>query len=199
MNLNIHINTATIHVNREAGEPGAFSEMVFGTLATAGEASASVRGSAPEMGQPWPDQGGILAGSMPAEDGQPGYYLIVPADGAETEDLKWGPTNKEIEGLSARDGKANTAALTASKLKHPAAEFCAGLKLHGFDDYYLPSRREASLMAATVPHLFTAGYHWTSSQASADTAFVQDFSDGTQYSLSKGNEWRVRAVRRVNH
>lgn len=153
----------------------------------------------PQIGEPWPEQGGIRAGYMPPEDGQPGYSIIV-ADGAgeAEEELPWGNTGKEIAGLSARDGKANTEKL-AGLTGHPAADFCAGLMLHGFTDWYLPSRREASIMAGAVPRLFSPGWHWTSSQSSAYYAFVQRFGDGGQGNGSEDYGTRLRAVRRVIH
>lgn len=151
----------------------------------------------PSVGSVLYDQGGVLAGIMPPEDGKPGYYLIVPTNpAAEAEALEWGPYETKIEGLDPRDGKTNTELLARADSDHPAAEFCAGLSLNGHSDYYLPSRREASLMAATVPHLFKEGWHWTSTQPSADSAFVQDFSGGHQGYYSKNLTLRVRAVRR---
>lgn len=150
----------------------------------------------PEIGKEWPGKGGVVAGIMPPEDGKPGYYLIVPTDPkAEAESLKWGRRGHEYDDNCARDGKHNTDIL-AEAGDHPAAEFCANLELGGFDDYYLPSRREASLMAATVPHLFNSGWYWTSTQYSAYGAFGQHFDDGGQYYSLKFYDTRVRAVRR---
>jgi hypothetical protein len=194
MQIHIHANNVTIRTGAGLSPiPGIHAgEQIFATLA-----ETKVAPGIPEAGQMWPEQGGVVGGFMPAEGGEPGYWLIVPQDAeAATPELKWGGYGKELAGLSARDGLANTKLLCADKEAHPAAKFCAGLQLHGFNDFYLPSRREASLLAATVPHLFTPGYHWTSTQSSANYAFVQAFSDGHQYNDLKGNEWRVRAVRR---
>jgi hypothetical protein len=46
---------------------------------------------------------------------------------------------------------------------------------------------------------FDATWHWSSTQSSANHAFIQDFSDGFQCSPSEGYDWRVRAVRRFIH
>jgi hypothetical protein len=44
------------------------------------------------------------------------------------------------------DGAANTAAMvTAGIADHPAAEFCVGLSINGFEDWYLPSRFELDI------------------------------------------------------
>lgn len=152
----------------------------------------------PQVGQPWPEQGGVLAGIMPAQEGHPAYYLIVPTDSeTEAESLAWGNRGHEYEGMSSWDGKSNTEQLTGLGKSHPAAEFCVNLKINGFNDFYLPARREAALMAATVPELFKSGWHWTSSQSAALVAFVQGFAVGCQYDFDKGLKYRVRAVRRV--
>ncbi len=46
------------------------------------------------------------------------------------------------------------------------------------------------------PEAFQARWYWSSSQRSADTAFVLHFDDGHQFGSGKGGELRVRPVRR---
>jgi hypothetical protein len=47
---------------------------------------------------------------------------------------------------SSFDGAANTAAMvTAGIADHPAANFCVGLSINGFTDWYLPSRYELDI------------------------------------------------------
>jgi len=181
MNTVINIQQATIQLGRGVG----------GSLAL-----ASFQSSAPVVGEPWKEEGGVLAGVMPAHEDQPAYYLIVPNASEAGAELSWGP-NDTVHGLSACDGKANTALLIKADDDHPAAEFCDSLEIDGFNDFYLPSRREASLMAATVPLLFETGYHWTSTQNSANYAIIQDFDDGIQGNDRKSVSRRVRAVRRL--
>lgn len=152
---------------------------------------------APEIGTWWGEQGGVVAGIMPKEGVHPAYYLIVPTGAAiEDKSLEWGGYDENSQATSDWDGLANTRALVESDADHPAAQFCHDLKIDGFSDFYLPSRREASLMTATVPTLFKDGWHWTSTQYSADNAFIQAFSGGDQLNVRKGSESRVRAVRR---
>jgi hypothetical protein len=150
--------------------------------------------SIPAIGTALP--GGVMVGFMPADGERPAYLLISPPIDAKAPRMKWGPYDDEIEGLSDWDGAANTKLLVARDEKHPAAQHCASLEHDGFNDYYLPSRCEASLIAGAAGRLFPADLCWTSSQYSAYHAFVQDFSDGYQSTFHKDNEWRVRAVRR---
>ena len=47
---------------------------------------------------------------------------------------------------SAYDGAANTAAIvTAGIASHPAAQFCTGLSIGGYTDWYLPARMELEI------------------------------------------------------
>ena len=151
----------------------------------------------PRIGEYWEGQGGIYVGLMRGENGKQDYHLVVPTDAAAfIEEIKWGKTGIEIEGASHQfDGKANTDAL----VKHggcPAAEWAAGLSIDGHKDFYLPARRELALCYANVPDLFKRQWHWSSTQSSADNAWMQDFADGGQFGNPKGREYSARAVRR---
>lgn len=200
LHLTINAQSVSIALPAAAGLPpldlSGIDTLVDGLAFASGAPAAPVALRMP--GTEWPEEGGVVAGIMPAQGEHPAYYLIVPTNKAAeaSKELTWGHYGTTVEGLSDCDGMANTA-LLAGRGGHPAADFCYSLDIEGKRDWYLMSRREASLAAATVPHLFTKGYHWSSTQYSANGAFVQDFSDGTQGYLSKDHEWRVRAVRRV--
>jgi len=163
----------------------------------------------PSIGEAWPSQGGVYAGMMRGENGQPDYHLIVPSvdphavvEQAEIKEIKWGSAGKEeTAATSERDGLANTRALIASDNDHPAARWASNLELYGHRDWYLPARRELALCYATVPELFEkSGYYWSSSQYSAYNAWRQDFAYGGQDFGHKGYALRARAVRRfISH
>ena len=157
----------------------------------------------PPIGETWASQGGVYAGLMRGENGQPDYHLIVPrAEQAQIETIKWGSPGEEETGATSEwDGLANTRALIQRGNDHPAAQWVANLDLHGHRDWYLPARRELALCYATVPELFEkSGYYWSSSQSSADGAWTQAFDDGYQYGGHKDDALRGRAVRRfISH
>ncbi|WP_019102359.1 DUF1566 domain-containing protein [Chromobacterium haemolyticum] len=155
--------------------------------------------SLPNIGEYWPGQGGVYAGLMRGQDGQPDYHLIVAAGEAGfVKEIAWGGYEKdEPAAKSAWDGKANTLALSHSDIDHPAAEWAAGLEIDGHADWYLPARREAALCYASTPELFDEGWHWTSTQASRDLAYAQYFLYGTQTNDGKRDLLRARAVRRL--
>lgn len=150
------------------------------------------------IGMEWPEQGGILAGMMRGENGAPDYFLILPTDPkAYNPGIAWGGYEKDEPGAKhEHDGQANTAALVASKIEHPAAEWAAGLQIGGFKDFYLPSRRELRMLWCTVADQFEPGWYWSSTQFAANRAWYQTFDDGVQYFGYKFVQGRVRAVRR---
>jgi hypothetical protein len=106
------------------------------------------------LGEPW--GGGYFAGYIShTANGNPTHALIVAprATGATgtgytlTTNLAWKVDTTDTTGTtSIFDGVANTAAMvTAGIANHPAAEFCVGLSLGGFTDWYLPSRIELDI------------------------------------------------------
>lgn len=150
----------------------------------------------PAIGKEWPDQGGVFAGIMRGENGQPDYYLIVHAIIGNNPKLEFGGAGQETVNANHEfDGLANTKALADGN--HPAADWAASLNVNGFNDYYLPARRELALCYANVPDLFEKEWHWSSTQHSAGHAYLQNFSDGYQSNDHKGDDCRVRAVRRL--
>jgi hypothetical protein len=106
------------------------------------------------VGEPF--GGGYFAGYIShTADGNPTHALIVAprATGATgtgytlTTMLQWKTAATTTVGTtSSFDGAANTAAMvTAGIADHPAANFCVGLSIGGFTDWYLPSRYELDI------------------------------------------------------
>jgi hypothetical protein len=106
------------------------------------------------IGEPF--GGGYFAGYIShTADGNPTHALIVAprATGATgtsytlTTSLRLKTVNTTTAGTTSDfDGAANTAAMdTAGIADHPAAEFCVGLSIGGFSDWYLPARYELDI------------------------------------------------------
>uniref|UniRef100_A0AAU6W471 DUF1566 domain-containing protein n=1 Tax=Pseudomonas phage Aurca01 TaxID=3138527 RepID=A0AAU6W471_9VIRU len=153
----------------------------------------------PAIGEYWPGQGGVNAGLMRGENGKPDYWLIVPTDDlVKGKKLAFGGYEvDEPESASRRNGLANTLHLVeGSDTEHPAAQWCDSLTIEGHNDLYLPAIDELALCRANVPELFEKEWHWSSSQRSAGSAFIQSFVDGNQGIIVKSGELRVRPVRR---
>jgi hypothetical protein len=60
-----------------------------------------------------------------------------------------------------------------------------------------PTQTPATIFQDEQPEAFDPRWYWSSTQYSANDAFVQDFIDGGQYSGHKDNRRRARAVRRL--
>ena len=151
----------------------------------------------PAPGQPWPGQGGIYICTLPAQFGLPAHHLVAGTD--EADELAWGGYDADAAGATSQtDGRANTAALLADSKDHPAAKWAAAYTEDGHTDYYLPSRIDLLMCYLHAPQVFkTSGWYWSSSQYSRNSAWSQDLECGTSSALSKGNEFRARAVRSI--
>jgi len=98
------------------------------------------------------------------------------------------------------DGHTNTQVLIVNEdeRKYPAADACAEYQADGHHDFYLPACAELYHCWVNVPDLFAKDtWYWSSTQRSAYNAFPMHFDDGYQYGGGKGNELRVRPVRRL--
>jgi hypothetical protein len=106
------------------------------------------------IGEPF--GGGFFAGYIShTADGNPTHALIVAprATGATgtgytlTTQRQWKTTDTATAGAnSVFNGAANTAAIvTAGIADHPAAQFCVGLSIGGFTDWYLPAVAELNI------------------------------------------------------
>lgn len=150
----------------------------------------------PAIGQLY--QGGIYAGLVRGIADAPDYYLIVSDRSSHFEDIEWGSYGKRVQGADCPyDGRANTIALLESGNSHPAAEKAAGVREGGFEDWYLPSRREIAIAYWNLPDFFEADWYWSSTQYSACGAWGQSFLDGYQDDSSKIAQLRAFAVRQI--
>jgi hypothetical protein len=101
-------------------------------------------------------QGGFFAGYIShTANGVPTHALIVApaATGASgigypmSTRYDWKPNLTSTPGTTSTfDGRANTdAMITAGIGSHPAANFCVGLSIGGYTDWYLPAIRELEI------------------------------------------------------
>lgn len=222
---------------------GAWSEVSFTTAAAF---TPTVPGT--------PYQGGFYAGRITI--GGSTYAIIAaPKASGHSTSKAWKASADSTSGtLSVNDGLANSNAM--NNANHPAAQFCRGLTIGGYNDWYLPSRDELevcyrklkpttgantvyasrtanfgaggngvdeqgngdndnsspagaayttsdpAMTAAAAFHsggaeCFDSAYYWSSTEFVATSAWIQNFSTGSQNYTNKPNAYCVRAVRKV--
>jgi hypothetical protein len=87
--------------------------------------------------------GGFYAGQIStAGNGVADYNLVVgPVASAQNSSRRWKTSNTSTAGTSSViNGPANSAAMNDAS--HPAAQFCEGLTIGGFSDWYMPAKNE---------------------------------------------------------
>ncbi len=80
-----------------------------------------------------------------------------------------------------------------------AAKICSDIVINGYDDWFLPSKDELNLMYVNLKEQGLGGFvdnmYWSSSEWSAQYAWLQYFSNGAQYYARKYYAYCVRPVR----
>jgi hypothetical protein len=88
-------------------------------------------------------EGGYLAGYLNV-DGKPHALIVAPKFDGEHDDITWNGNNKRVAGAQSYcNGMANTEAMVAAGSK--LAQWARGLRIAGFDDWYLPSQDELEI------------------------------------------------------
>ena len=146
----------------------------------------------PLIGEYWHGQGGIFVGTINNRGNEQWHLILAVAQNK----LAWGKRGVSVEGADDFwDGAANTAALLTAE--SPIAIWAASLEVDGHKDFYIPAQRELNLLNINANHLAEKVIHWSSTQYGAYYAWSQDFEYGYQHILIKGDEFSVRAVRRI--
>jgi hypothetical protein len=85
--------------------------------------------------------GGFYAGQIStAGNGIADYNLVVGPKASADTSLKWKLTNDGSDPTSVIDGPTNSA--TMNSATYPMAQFCEGLTIGGFSDWYMPAKNE---------------------------------------------------------
>ena len=92
-------------------------------------------------------EGGFYGGLI--NDGGTVYALIVaPKSSGESSSKQWKTsTSATSNTFSTTNGPSNTSAMiSAGASAHPAANFCNGLSIGGFTDWYMPAKDELEVL-----------------------------------------------------
>jgi hypothetical protein len=125
--------------------------------------------------------------------------IAAPKDEGKLAATKWGNLKAVPGAISYCNGLGNTEAM--AKAGSELGKWARGLRISGFDDWYIPSRLEALLLFSEVKVIggFESDWYWTSTQCAdtAQCAWCQYFGYGFQSYCRKDSALRARAVRRV--
>jgi hypothetical protein len=85
--------------------------------------------------------GGFYAGQIGVSGVATHYIVVGPLASAENASLQWKTTNTSTAGTSSDiDGPTNSSNM--NNASHPAAQFCEGLTIGGYTNWYLPAKNE---------------------------------------------------------
>jgi hypothetical protein len=90
-------------------------------------------------------QGGYYAGQIStAGNGVADYYLVVSPLSSGQTSAQWKTANTSTAGTSSViDGPTNSNNM--NNIDHPAAQFCKGLSIGGYTDWYMPAKNELDI------------------------------------------------------
>lgn len=90
-----------------------------------------------------PYEGGYYAGQISTSANSVATHNLVvgPLSTAQNTSVQWKTTNTTTDGTSSViDGPSNSAVMNDAN--HPAAQFCEGLTIGGYSDWYMPAKDE---------------------------------------------------------
>lgn len=91
-------------------------------------------------------EGGYYAGQISTTgNGVATHYLVVaPLSSGQNNSKNWKTSNTSTSGTSsAIDGPTNSSNM--NNVSHPAAQFCEGLTIGGYTDWYMPAKNELEI------------------------------------------------------
>jgi len=131
-----------------------------------------------------------------------GLHGLEAARADQSAGAAWGCYETEIagaDGTAVGTGAQNTVDIVVGcHVSGIAANIADNYTLNGYDDWFLPSKDELSLLyqQKDVVGGFTTDYYWSSTEVNNGTALMQQFvGNGFQGGYGKDFTLRVRAVR----
>ena len=123
--------------------------------------------------------GGFFAGQIStAGNGIADYNLVVgPVASAQNASVQWKTSNTTTAGTSSViDGPTNSSNMNDAS--HPAAEFCEGLTIGGFSDWYMPAQNELEVCYYNLKPTTTANNTGFGINANAVPARASNYTSG---------------------
>lgn len=151
-------------------------------LGTRGAASARGFGfgasGLPAIGAPY--EGGYFAGQIStAGNGVADFNLVVaPVSTGESASKQWKTSLTSTVGTSSViDGPTNSSNMNDAS--HPAAEFCEGLTIGGYTDWYMPAKNELDVCYYNLKPTTTANDTSSGTNTNAVPSRGSNYTSGT--------------------
>lgn len=121
--------------------------------------------------------GGYYAGQIGVSNVATHYLIVGPVASAQNSSKQWKTSNTSTTGTSSViDGPANSTAM--NNASHPAAQFCKGLTIGGFSDWYMPAQNELEVCYYNLKPTTTANYTSSGINANAVPARASNYTSG---------------------
>jgi hypothetical protein len=124
-------------------------------------------------------EGGFYAGQIStAGNGIADYNLVVGPVSTAQSTLTWKTTNTTTAGTSSViDGPTNSSNM--NNASHPAAQFCEGLTIGGYTDWYMPAKNELEVCFYNLKPTTTSNNTSVGINANAVPARASNYTSGT--------------------
>jgi len=124
--------------------------------------------------------GGFYAGQIStAGNGVADYNLVVaPVASGQNDSKAWKTSNTSTAGTSsAIDGPTNSSNMNDAS--HPAAQFCEGLSIGGYSDWYMPAKNELEVCYYNLKPTTTSNNTSTGTNTNAVPSRGSNYTSGT--------------------
>lgn len=132
----------------------------------------------PDIGAPY--GGGYFAGQISvAGNGIASHNLVVaPKSSGEDSSKQWKTSNTTTSGTTSFiDGPTNSANM--NNASHPAAQFCEGLTIGGFSDWYMPALNELEVCYYNLKPTTTSNNTGSGTNTNAVPSRGSNYTAGT--------------------
>jgi hypothetical protein len=138
----------------------------------------SFGGGLPAIGAAY--EGGFFAGQIStAGTGVADYNLVIaPKSSGENSSKQWKTSNTSTAGTSSViDGPTNSANMNDAS--HPAAQFCEGLTIGTFSDWYMPAKNELEVCYFNLKPTTTSNSTGSGTNTNAVPSRGSNYTAGT--------------------
>jgi hypothetical protein len=138
----------------------------------------SFGGGIPEIGAAY--EGGFFAGQISvAGNGVASHNLVIaPKSSGQSGTLDWKTSTTSTSGTSSViDGPTNSANMNDAS--HPAAQFCEGLTIGSFSDWYMPAKNEFEVCYYNLKPTTTSNNTSSGTNTNAVPSRGSNYTSGT--------------------